>query len=390
MPRLKETQSGQTGLSRRSFAALLGAGLAEAAVWGHPEWNAALAARSASARPLILNSNENPYGPSAAVLRAMQSALARAHRYPDDSEERLRQAIAASHQVDSNNVLLGCGSSELLRMAAGAFGGALGTVLTAHPTFEALEHYSEAFKARVEHVLLDVRFRHDLQAFKRRIPPQGALVYLCNPNNPTGTFVGGQDVEEFVRAVRPPSIVIVDEAYHHYVTSAEYASTAPLAGRHDHVVVLRTFSKVHGLAGLRVGYALAAKTLCERMARFATVNGINVVAAEAALVALAEADRVKQIRQRTQLVKEYLYGELRNMNLNFIPSETNFVMFDLGEDVEALIDFLAKRSIFTGRPFPPLTRMNRVSLGTAAEMRRFVDGVREFRGARSKNLTISD
>ena len=341
--------------SRRHFARLIGAGAALAAV-------PALGAENA---PVILNSNENPFGPSPAALRAIRAAAADVFRYPDDAESALAEAVAAHHGVSTSEVLLGNGSSDILRLAAFAFPGKL---VTAAPTFESLWRHAGA--SEIVKVPLDAAFAHDLP--KMRAAADGAsLVYICNPNNPTATITPKAAVRAFLDATSAP--VLVDEAYHHYVESAEYESVAPLVKAKPNLIVVRTFSKIYAMAGLRIGYAIAQKPLIERLARQQAFNAINLMAAVAARASLLDTGHVVLSRKRNHESRAWLVGELQKRGYRTLPSEANFVMIDTRAEVRPLIQALRERGVFVGRLFPPLTQHLRVTVGTPEEMKRFVD-----------------
>jgi histidinol-phosphate aminotransferase len=341
-------------LSRRHFARLLGAGAALAAV---PALHAADA-------PVILNSNENPFGPSPAALRAIRDAAADIFRYPDDAENALAEAVAAHHGVSTSEVLLGNGSSDILRLAAFAFPGKL---VTATPTFESLWRHAGA--SEIVKVPLDAAFAHDLG--KMRAAADGAsLIYVCNPNNPTATITPKAAVRAFLDTNVP---VLVDEAYHHYVESAEYESVAPLVKSKSNLIVVRTFSKIYAMAGLRIGYAIAQKPLIERLARQQAFNAVNLMAAVAARASLLDPEHVAVSRKRNRESRALLVDELQKRGYRTLPSEANFVMIDTRADVRPVIQALRERGVFVGRLFPALPQHLRVTIGRPEEMKRFVD-----------------
>jgi histidinol-phosphate aminotransferase len=356
-------------LSRRHFATLLGAGAAAAAL-------PSALARTAPAGPLQLNSNENPHGPSPAAMKALRDSLAEVFRYPDDAEGALVEAIAAHHGVSDAEVLLGNGSSDILRLSAFAFPGKL---VTAEPTFEAL--WRHAAGGQIVKVPLDGSFAHDL-AKMREAASGAALVYICNPNNPTATITPKAAMRAFLAAIPPSVTVLVDEAYHHYAESAEYESVAPLVKSLPNLVVARTFSKIYAMAGLRLGYAIAQRPLIAKLNAQQAFNAINLLAAVAGRASLLDTEHVIASRKRNRETREFVLSELRRSGYRALPSEANFVMIDMQREVRPVIQAFRERGIFVGRVFPALPRHLRVTIGTMEEMRRFVEGFAAVVGVR--------
>lgn len=350
-------------VSRRHFARLIGAGAALAAV-------PSIAAPNAR---VLLNSNENPHGPSPAALRAMRDAMADVFRYPDDAEGALAEAVAAQHGVSTSEVLLGNGSSDILRLAAFAFPG---TLVTATPTFEAL--WRHAAGSEIVKIPLDASFAHDLDAM-RDAARGAALVYLCNPNNPTATITPKAAVRRFLDALPASVTVLVDEAYHHYVESADYESVAPLVRSKPNLIVARTFSKIYALAGLRIGYAVAQKPLIDKLAAQQAFNAINLLGAAAARASLLDTEHVARSRTRNRETRQWLVEEVRKRGYAALPSHANFVMIDLGTEVRPVIQAMRERGVFVGRVFPALPRHLRVTIGTDAEMKTFLANLTSVR-----------
>jgi histidinol-phosphate aminotransferase len=374
-----------TRMTRRGFGAALGAaagavvlqrGLAPAAA----EASIALGQR---ADAIQLNSNENPYGPSAAAREAAARSLDVAGRYPDAREDELRGAVAKVHGVAPEQIQLGCGSSDILRMAVAAFLGPDRKVIAAEPTFEAVLAYNRVTGARAVKVPLDNAFRHDLQRMAAACDAATGLVYICNPNNPTGTVVTGDELAAFLARVPASVTVLLDEAYHHFVEDPGYRSGQDLLAAHPNLIVVRTFSKIYGMAGMRLGYAVAAKEKVEALGRFASFSNTNAAVLAAALASLAEPDLVPRMKRRLNDTRKWLTGQLTADGRRFIQSEANFVMIDTGRDVAPLIASFAAGKILVGRRFPSMPTWLRVSVGTPAEMAAFVAALREVLPARA-------
>jgi histidinol-phosphate aminotransferase len=368
----------QAVLTRRRFAGALGAALGAAVARPSP----AAASPEAAASEIDLSSNENPYGPSPAALEAMTRSQAVAARYPDAAEEATVEAIARHHGVGPDRIVLGCGSSEVLRLCDAAFLGPGRTVVAAQPTFEAVLHYAKVTQAEPVTVPLTADFRHDLPAMVRACDARTGLVYVCNPNNPTGTIVTGEELLAFLGKVPETATVVVDEAYHHFVEAPAYRSAMEMVDRFPNLVVARTFSKVYGMAGLRLGYAVTTAANAARLRAHASWSNVNAAVLAAAQASLADEGLVARQRERLNGTRRWLLAELAGDGRRTIPSETNFVMIDAGGDVKPLIAALAARGIRVGRRFAALPTWLRVSIGTPEETRAFLEAFRAVLPAR--------
>jgi histidinol-phosphate aminotransferase len=358
--------------TRRGFLGGMGAGIAAAAA--PPFAGRALAgpAADAAGEPVLLNSNENPYGPSPRARAALERAPRAASRYPDAAEEALLEAIARHHQVGRDEVVLGCGSSEVLQMADMAFLGAGRRLVCAEPTFEAVLAYARVTPAETVKVPLTADFRHDLPAMAAACGAGGGLAYVCNPNNPTATLVTRDELAAFLAAVPPATVVLIDEAYHHFVEDPRYASGLELRARHPNVVVARTFSKIHGLAGMRLGYAVASRENAARLRDHASWSNTNAGVLAAGLASLPDEAHVAAQRRRLNATRERLCRELTRAGRRFIPSHANFLMIHVATDVKPVIEGFRARGLLVGRRFPSMPEWLRVTIGTEEEMRRFL------------------
>ncbi len=359
-------------ISRRTFAGTLGAA-AGAALFDSPlVRRTAEAATGRHARPLdavLLNSNENPYGPSAKALEA--AAKAAPNRYPDGLEEEVRAAIAVHHGALPEQIVLGCGSSEILRMADMAFSGPGRRVVAAEPTFEAVLMFAKVLHADGVKVPLTADYRHDLPRMAEACDASTGLLYVCNPNNPTGTIVSGDEMAAFAARVPAGTTILVDEAYHHFVEDPRYRSSCELIAAHPNVVVARTFSKIYGMAGLRLGYAIGAERKIKAMTPFASWSNTNSAVLAAALECLADPDLVPRQKKTLNDTRRWLVSELAKQGRRTLPSEANFVMIDVGGDVTPVIESFRSRKIFVGRKFPSLPNWLRVSIGTRDQVEAF-------------------
>ena len=329
--------------------------------------------------PLLrLDRNESPYGVSPASARAMEIAADRdAARYPIDEPAALADALAQRLGVESEQILLGCGSTEVLKIATETFCSPSGAAVVAEPTFEAVVHYSPLAQARAVRIPLTRDYRHDLPRMLDAAVLVGGFIFFCNPANPTGTIVDRKEVERFVRSIPNGIVLLIDEAYFDYVESPAYESCLRYVKEGLPVLVSRTFSKIYGMAGLRIGYAVGHKDLIGRMRPRRLANNTNQIATAAALAGIGEDDFVAHIRKLNSQARELLCSELHGMRLEYIPSHTNFVMVDLGRPVQPVIDALAERRILVGRLFPSMPNHMRITLGTTEEMQLFVRDFKE-------------
>ena len=319
-----------------------------------------------------LNSNENAYGPSAKVAEAIKSSMGSANRYPRMEYDSLTERIAGLHNVKPEQVLLGCGSTEILRVATFAFLGNGKRLIQASPTFGAIEHYARTAGSEVISVRLTPAFSHDLDGMLAHGTASTTLVYICNPNNPTATLTPRKNLEDFIGKLPASTVVIIDEAYHHYAgPSGMYASFIDRPLYDERVVVVRTFSKVYGLAGLRLGYAVASPKLVQQMRRFATEDNINAAVTQAAAAAVADTDGVNDFVQRNTDDRQEFFNQALARALKPIDSHANFVMMNTFHPAEEVIQDFRKNNILIGPHFPTMDTYVRVSLGRPEEMRAF-------------------
>jgi histidinol-phosphate aminotransferase len=322
--------------------------------------------------PIILSRNENSYGPSERVIAAMREALHVANRYPDDESDALQNKIAALHSVNREQVVLGCGSGELLRMSAEAFVGPGKKLIVALPTFEALGHHARAMGADVVEVPLSKDWSHDLNAMLEHSDASTGLVYICNPNNPTGSMTPRRDLEAFVRKLPATTHVLMDEAYHHFVgTTPDYVSFIERPIDDSRVIVARTFSKIYGMAGMRVGYAVMTQPTARTLAQHRLPENINAIAARAAAIALDDIEHVRMSMKRNASDRQEFFQQASARKVPAINSQANFVMLNAGRPTVEVIEHFKSNGVLVARRFPPLDTCVRVSLGTPLEMTEF-------------------
>lgn len=331
---------------------------------------------------LWLNWNENPMGLSASARQAAERALARAHRYPDLSRAELAADLAARHGLAPENIVLGCGSTQILRAVVAAHAGSHRRLILAEPTFEAMVRYQRPFGLEVERVPLDDRFAHDLERMERRVSRGGAaIVYLCNPNNPTATLTPSAEIDRWIRTAPENVLFVVDEAYFEYVEDRSYSTAAKWVEDRSNVVVTRTFSKIYAMAGLRLGYGLASTSTARRLRQFMAADNVNGMVVAAARAALADEALIPQSRRLNAESRDIVRACLDELGLTHMPSHANFIMHRVGGDLGVYIERMRDRGLRVGRPFPPLLGFNRLSLGLPHEMRRWAETLRQFRAA---------
>ena len=323
--------------------------------------------------PVRLSANENPYGPSPLALDAMRDAMKLAWRYPDEAADALVESIARLHSVSTDQVILGDGSSEILKLAAAAYLGGPRKLAMADPTFEAIGFYARAAGAETVKVPLDSAYAHDLS---KMVAANAGLIYICNPNNPTASITPKQRLRAFLDALPQTTMVLMDEAYHHYAESADYESTVPLVAIRPNLIVSRTFSKIYGMAGLRCGYAIAQRDVIRRLQQQAAWDSTNVIALAAARASLADPRQVTEGRRRNSETKRELVGSLNKLGYKVIPSEANFIMIEMRRDVKPVITTLRDRGVQVGRLFPALPQHLRVTIGKPEQMQQFLEAFR--------------
>jgi len=326
---------------------------------------------AASGGPIRLNLNENAYGPSERVKATIRDSLSLVSRYPEATDS-LIEAIAALHAVRPEQVVLGCGSTEILRAAAVTFLGRGRTLVLASPTFDPIAGDARRAGGAVATVPLDKQYAHDLDAMLARLDAAGGLVYVCNPNNPTGSLTPRDDLDAFIRKVPSTTRVLIDEAYYDYAAaSSAYTSFVDRPVDDGRVIVTRTLSAVHGLAGLRVGYAIAAPETARRLAGQRLPLGVNVLASRAGVTALGDVEHVKLSVRRNTNDRQEFYNQANARMLRVIDSHANFVMLNTGRPAEEVVDHLKNHDILVAPPIPAMGKYIRVSLGQPHDMLEF-------------------
>ena len=330
----------------------------------------------ATGGPIQLNANENPYSPSKNIQKILTENFDMTCRYPFRVLSDLVQAIAAKEGVDKDHIVITGGSTEGLKAAGLLYGMQNGEIIAADPTFQALLRYAENFGAKVHRVPVNDRMEHDLDAMAAKINSKTGLIFLCNPNNPTGTILDKNRLKDFCMAHEKEDMIFSDEAYYDFITEPDYPSMVELVKMGRNVIVSKTFSKVYGLAGLRVGYLIAKPEIAKRL-KSAVMANTNVLAIAAAQEALKDDDFYKFSIAKNMEAKNMIYNTLDELDLPFIRSHTNFVFFKSGRPIADLMESMKQENILIGRPFPPMYEWARISTGTMEEMKQFATALKK-------------
>jgi len=403
-------------ISRRRFGKLFGAGAALVAAkpvaslarpWSSIDadefarFTASPSTNGESTAIVRLSANENPYGPSPMAIKAMTDSFNLACRYPDEHADGLIETLAKINNVKRDQILLGNGSGEILKLCAAAFtgpmtaggnrpvelaprsrGGAMpaflpgrGKMIVPDPTFEAILNHARVNQAEVVRVPLTSNFSHDVT--KMLSAAREGLIYICNPNNPTASITPKSEIRALLSQAPQATMVLIDEAYYHYADSSDYESVIPLVKDHPNLIVARTFSKIYGMAGLRLGYCVAQRETIERMRPHQTWDSINIMALAAGIASLNDEDQVTTGRRVNTETKKFVVGELDTMGYKSIPSQANFIMVDLRRPVAPLIGGLRQRNVQVGRLFPALPNHMRITIGKRPEMDAFLAAFRQ-------------
>jgi len=326
-----------------------------------------------------ISSNENPLGPGKTALDAILGKFPEAGRYPFNStpgENDLVAAIAAKQKVKPENVVLAAGSQEILKNAVRAFVSPTKALVTAAPTFENPTTVAKRMQFAVTEIKVDSGCRLDVDPMIEAAKGAG-LVFFNNPNNPTATVHGASTVREMVERVRrasPDTFILIDEAYHDYVTDPSYESAIPLAMSTPNVFVARTFSKAYGMAGMRIGYAIGMTETLKPLAALKMPYNVSVFGVAAAIASLNDPKHIEDERARNTEVRAFTVKALQEMGARPTDSQANFLFVDINRPAKDFRDACAKSGVMVGRDFPPFEKTHcRISIGTMDEMQRAVD-----------------
>ena len=331
-----------------------------------------------------LSSNENPYGPSERVLNAIKNSFNDACRYPYEFIQELQKTLAKKHDVPIESIVITGGSNEALRITGLAISNKGGNIVAGQPTYLALMNYAEAWGAEIKWVPVDSDKGYDLKKIRESIDKETNMVFIANPNNPTGTLLNANSLADFCEDISKQTLVFCDEAYYDYVNEKDYPSMDYLARKGENVIISRTFSKVYGMAGLRIGYLVLRPGLADDLfgkyspyGRPNIMAQTNVLAVAAASEALKDTDFYKFSLKKANEEKDKIYKLLDYLDLKYVKSSTNFVFFESKKHIDKLSAEMLEKGVRVGRPFPPFYDWCRISTGTSEEVDRFIESMLE-------------
>ncbi len=321
-----------------------------------------------------LASNENPLGPSPKAIQAIQDLLSELNRYPDGATQDVRQAIAQHIQVEPHQVFVGNGSDEIIKMIAETFLQPGDEMIVPYPSFAQYNFGAQVMGAQVISVPLTQEFQYDFAAMREHITARTKLIYVCSPNNPTGTWATHSDVKDFLEDLPNHVIVVLDEAYVEYVNSPDPLQSLVFIAEGKTVLSLRTFSKMYGLAGLRVGYALGNPELIRYLHQVREPFNVNAVAQVGAAAALLDHEYVTRCREVNEAGRMQYYSGLEKLGVQYIPTQGNFLLVKVGNGIRVFED-LERHGVIVRAGFLGLDEYVRISIGTEEENRRCLDAL---------------
>jgi histidinol-phosphate aminotransferase len=375
-------------MDRRGFvttgmaAGLVGASGASSALANllaqSPGWGPGKTLANGSIR---LSSNENSLGLSPAARQAVIDAIPNANRYPGDFAPPLMDALTKFVGVKKENLILGAGSTEVLQMAVQAYQGPNVPLVTAEPTFEDVPRYQRPMSFNLVQVPLTSTYEHDLDRMRHAAEGAGrpAIVYFCNPNNPTGTITNCADIDAWVADAPDTTTFLMDEAYFEYANSPSYWSSLKWIESKPNVIVVRTFSKIFGMAGMRLGYGIAHPKTIERLREFVMQNNPNVLAAAAGVASLNDQGLMARSVAVNEASKKIVHDTCNELGLEYLPTNANFMMHRINGDLGTYIARMAEAGIRVGRQFPPMLEWSRLSFGLPEEQARWAETIMDFR-----------
>lgn len=335
-------------------------------------------ATDARPEPLVLCWNENPYGPSPAARAALSGAVNGACRYPETEIGLLMDALAKKEGVSADNIVTGSGSGELLCALGGMVARQGGEIISAEPTYLEMTDYARKAGATVKTVPVDAALKHDLKAMRAAVTERTRAVYVCNPNNPTGTAVPRSQIMELAMSLPSDVTLIVDEAYMEFTDDPAVGSVSDLVGSGRRIVVLRTFSKIHGMAGVRCGYAITRPDIAAQIADTRQAAP-SIFAMRAALASLGDQAFLTDTRRRIIASRQRIVAELKSLNLAYAEPQGNFVFFDTGMPLHDFSEKMLAKNIRVGRRFPPYENWCRITIGREPEVDAFITALRSIR-----------
>lgn len=325
--------------------------------------------------PIRMMFNENPYGPSQVARKAMRKAFSESNLYSMRyAKAEFKILMAKLNGVTPDHIAVGFGSGEILKKAALMNGIDKGELISPALTFETINRFAKTMKSNVKRIPMDNKIGIDLDRTAESVGSRTKLIYLCNPNNPTGSIMGTDQLESFCKTMSKKSIVFVDEAYHEYVTDPNYRSMINLVKKGHNVMVSRTASKVHGLAGLRVGFAITTPEIAKRLESYLT-DSLNVIGLRAAIASYQDERFQAHSVEQNNRAKKIVTNHLDNKGIEYLDSQTNFIFIKTGMNIAEFQPAMEKNGVIVGRPFPPYNKWCRLSMAKPEEMENFNTGM---------------
>ncbi len=325
---------------------------------------------------LRLHANENPYGPSNLARKAMAEAIGNSNCYPWEVTTRLREKIAGIYGLNRDNIMMGAGSSEILGIVAQHAALKKGNAIAADPTFGIWFTSAQRSGLDIIKVPLDGAKKHDLQRMKEHVNDQTRLVYICNPNNPTGTVIPSTDLKNFISEVSKRTLILLDEAYTEY---SDETSLAALVKDNPNLVIAKTFSKIYGLAGARIGYAMAQTDVIRQLNELQpwANAGASAVSLAGAIASLDDHNFVTTSKEKNSDARDMVSRSFGELQIPYIPSHTNFLYYSVSKQKKDLLSALAANNIRAGRITEANGSWSRISIGTADDMKQFLNVVKQ-------------
>lgn len=371
------------GMTRREWinrSATVFGGSLLGAVAGVQSLNAASTATLLD-KPVRMMFNENPYGPSQIARRAMRKAFEESNLYSmRGAKGEFKELMAKLNGVTPDHIAVGFGSGEILKKAALMNGIDKGELLSPSLTFETINRYAKTMKSNVNRIPMNKNIDIDLNRMNENVNNKTKMIYLCNPNNPTGSLMNTDDLESFCSQVSKKSIVFVDEAYHEYVIDSKYRSMIDLVKSGKNVIISRTASKVHGLAGLRVGFAITTPQIAKRLESYLT-DSLNIIGLRAAIASYKDKRFQNFSIDMNNKAKKVVTEYLDTKGIQYLDSQTNFMFIKTDIEISDFQPAMEKHGVLVGRPFPPFTNWCRLSMAKPEEMQKFNEGFGKVLGS---------
>lgn len=322
-------------------------------------------------------SNENPLGPSKLAIEAIQKKLSSIHYYPDGNSYYLKNKLAEKLGTKTTNLFIGNGSNEVIEIAGRTFMEKNSHAVIAEPSFAVYKIFVSSIGG--ESILIPLKdFKHDLIKMAEHITDKTKMIFIANPNNPTGTIVKKKEMDAFLKMVPDDIVIIMDEAYYEYVDDPDYPETFEYLKEKENLIIIRTFSKIYGLAGLRIGYGIGSEKLIGYMERVRQPFNVNLLAQIAATAALDDDEHIKRSREINKAGKNFLYSELKKLGLEYVPSDTNFILIKVPNSADVYKKLLLKGVIVRMMDSYNLNEYLRVTIGLPSENKRFIEELKKI------------